>query len=227
MVTHLLSNASPSDESVNPSRTHATSRNAALLQGIFRDGTTSEAFLQRSSLFDRVRDHHHHQQQQHHHHHSTPAAPQSANADRRALQQKSAHLHCLYGRPILNVGRLRSHRTYPFACSKVYDMREYTVDTRGGPFLADGSDGVDWEKVEAILVVLSSNVGPRRIVSQIFGEIWDKPFAGSWSDSFKAPPPRDLTSLEARDPYGVTGTWYRVCYPPPLLNPNTLLLLST
>ncbi|KAI8679778.1 F-box domain-containing protein [Fusarium keratoplasticum] len=204
IVTHLLKNASPSDESVNPSRTHATSRNAALLQRIFRDGTTSEAFLQRSSLFERVRDHHHH---------SASAAPQSVNADRRAIQQKSAHLHCLHGRPILNAGRLRSHRTYPFACSKVYDMREYTMNSRWGPFLADGSDGVDWEKVEAILVVLSNNVGPRRKVPQIFGEIWDKPFSGSWSDSFKVPPPRDLTSLEARDPYGVTGTWYRiVCF---------------
>ncbi|EEU40885.1 uncharacterized protein NECHADRAFT_58210 [Fusarium vanettenii 77-13-4] len=198
IVTHLLKNASPSDESVNPSRTHATSRNAALLQRIFRDGTTSEAFLQRSSLFERVRDHHHHS--------ASAAAPQSVNADRRAIQQKSAHLHCLHGRPILNAGRLRSHRTYPFACSKVYDMREYTMNSRWGPFLADGSDGVDWEKVEAILVVLSNNVGPRRKVPQIFGEIWDKPFSGSWSDSFKVPPPRDLTSLEARDPYGVTGT---------------------
>ncbi|RSM18436.1 hypothetical protein CDV31_002761 [Fusarium ambrosium] len=203
-VTHLLKNASASDDSVNPSRTHSTSRNAALLQRIFRDGTTSEAFLQRSSLFERVHDHHRH---------STSAAPQSVNAERRAIHQKSAHLHCLYGRPILNAGRLRSHRTYPFACSKVYDMREYTENTRWGPFLADGSDGVDWEKVEAILVVLSNNVGPRRMVSQIFGEIWDKPFSGSWPDSFKVPPPRDITSLEARDPYGVTGTWRQiVCF---------------
>lgn len=99
-------------------------------------------------------------------------------------------------------------------------MREYTMNSRWGPFLADGSDGVDWEKVEAILVVLSNNVGPRRKVPQIFGEIWDKPFSGSWSDSFKVPPPRDLTSLEARDPYGVTGTWYRVCYPPSSLTPS-------
>ncbi|KAM0431842.1 hypothetical protein ACHAPT_005093 [Fusarium lateritium] len=203
-VTRLLQNASPSHDPAGLSRTHETSRNAALLQRIFRDGTTSEAFLQRSSLFERVHDHHRH---------SGPSYPQSANADRKAIQQKSAHLHCLYGRPILNAGRLRSHRTYPFACSKVYDMRQYTMSTRWGPFMDDGSDGVDWEKVEAILVVLSNNVGPRRMVSQIFGEIWDKPFLGSWPGSFKAPPMRDMTSLEARDPYGVTGTWYRiVCF---------------
>lgn len=129
---------------------------------------------------------------------------------RRVLHQKSAHLHCLYGRPILNVGRLRSTRTYPLACSKVYDLRQYSRQTHWGPFLNDGSDGVDWEKVEAILIVLGYNIGRKRIVARIFGEIWDSPFAGSWSNSYMASPPRDMSSLEARDPYGVTGTWYRV-----------------
>lgn len=74
----------------------------------------------------------------------------------------------------------------------------------------DGSFNVDWEKVEAILIVLGHNIGPRRVVTRLFGEIWDSPFSGSYHNSFMAPPPRDITSLEARDPYGVTGTWYRV-----------------
>ncbi|KAM5348214.1 hypothetical protein ACJ41O_008038 [Fusarium nematophilum] len=204
IITRLLRNASPSGEAANFSRTHSASRNAALLQRLFHDDTTSEAFLQRSSLFERLRsDLRYH----------GPLDAVSADTACRSLHQKSAHLHCLYGRPILNVGRLRSTRTYPFACSRVYDLREYTQRTRWGPFLDDGSDGVDWEKVEAILVVLGHNIGSKRLVARIFGEIWDSPFSGSWPQSYMAPPSRALSSLEARDPYGVTGTWHQiVCF---------------
>ncbi|KAF4975139.1 hypothetical protein FZEAL_8038 [Fusarium zealandicum] len=203
-VTRLLHNASSSGEAANFSRTHSVSRNAALLQSLFRERTTSEAFLQGSSLFERLRSDLRQQAR---------TGSQSTDPACKALHRKSAHLHCLYGSPILNVGRLRSTRTYPFACSKVYDLREYTRLTRWGPFLDDGSDRVDWEKVEAILIVLGTNIGSRRLVARIFGEIWDSPFSGSWPDSYMAPPQRDISSLEARDPYGVTGTWYRiVCF---------------
>ncbi|KAJ4270280.1 hypothetical protein NW762_001956 [Fusarium torreyae] len=208
IFTRLLSNASPSGEAINFSRTHATSRNAALLQRLFAQDETLEAFFQGSSLFDRLRNDHRQINR------GSPAAPMSTDDACRSLQQKSAHLHCLYGKPILNVGRLRSTRTYPYACAKVYDLRQYTRDTRWGPFMSDGSDRVDWEKVEAILIVLGHNIGSRRLIARIFGDVWNAPFLGSWSNSYMAPPPsRDISSLEARDPYGVTGTWYRiVCF---------------
>ncbi|KAF5238653.1 hypothetical protein FAUST_5379 [Fusarium austroamericanum] len=200
-VTRLLKNASPSpDNTTTFSTTQAPSRNAALLQRMFSKDETVEAFLQGSSLFNRLRD-----EVRQVNRDVTPA-PTSTGHAHRALQRKSAHLHCLYSKPILNVGRLRSTRTYPYACSKVYDLREYTDRSGWGPFMNDGSFNVDWEKVEAILIVLGHNIGTRRRVARIFGEIWDSPFSGSFSNSFMAPPPRDITSLEARDPYSITGT---------------------
>ncbi|KAF4457008.1 hypothetical protein F53441_1023 [Fusarium austroafricanum] len=201
-VTNLLKNASPShDESMNLSKTHAPSRNVALLQSLFSRDDTAEAFLQGSSLFSRLR-----QQPSR----DGTSAQTSSDDAYKALQQKSAHLHCLYSRPILNVGRLRSMKTYPFACSKVYDLRQFTDNTGWGPFKDDGSFSVDWEKVEAVLIVLGHNIGAKRLIKRIFAEVWDSPFSGSFQNSFTAPPPRDISSLEARDPYGVTGTWYRI-----------------
>jgi hypothetical protein len=200
-VIRLLKNASPSsDDTTTFSQTQAPSRNAARLQGLFTKNETVEAFLQGSSLFNRLRDDARQVSR------DGTSAPTSTDNAHRVLQQKSAHLHCLYSKPILNVGRLRSTRTYPFACSKVYDLRQYTERTGWGPFMNDGSFNVDWEKVEAILIVLGHNIGSRRLVARIFGEVWDSPFSGSFANSFMAPPPRDITSLEARDPYGVTGT---------------------
>ncbi|EMT60384.1 hypothetical protein FOC4_g10011653 [Fusarium odoratissimum] len=197
-VTRLLKNASPShDEAINLSKTHAPSRNVAHLQSLFSRDDTAEAFLQGSSLFNRLR-----RQPTR----DSISAPTSCDDGYRTLQQQSAHLHCLYSRPILNVGRLRSMKTYPYACSKVYDLRQFTQNTGWGPFKDDGTFNVDWEKVEAILIVLGHNIGARRQIARIFAEVWDSPFSGSFQNSFMAPPPRDITSLEARDPYGVTGT---------------------
>ncbi|KAF4503660.1 hypothetical protein FAGAP_106 [Fusarium agapanthi] len=197
-VTRLLKNASPShDEAINLSKTRAPSRNVAHLQSLFSRDDTAEAFLQGSSLFNRLR-----RQPTR----DSISAPTSCDDGYRTLQQKSAHLHCLYSRPILNVGRLRSMKTYPYACSKVYDLRQFTQNTGWGPFKDDGTFNVDWEKVEAILIVLGHNIGARRQIARIFAGVWDSPFSGSFQNSFMAPPPRDITSLEARDPYGVTGT---------------------
>lgn len=135
--------------------------------------------------------------------------------DQTKTHQRSAQLHCLYGTPIQNVGRLRSERTYPFACSTVYDMRGHTARTRWGPFRDDGSGRVDWEKVEAVMIVLGYNIQSKRFVAKLFSDVWSTPFSGSWARSYMptpAPsPPPELSSLELSDPYGVTGTWYRVC----------------
>ena len=47
---------------------------------------------------------------------------------------------------ILQLACRRSSRMYPFACSKVYDLRQYSARTMWGPFLDDCSMRVDWEK---------------------------------------------------------------------------------
>lgn len=81
----------------------------------------------------------------------------------------------------------------------------------------DGSWRVDWEKVEAILVVLGNNIHSKRFVSKLFTDVWDSPFSGSWPRSFLSTnqpvPESDVSPLDAQDPYGITGTWYRVCAP--------------
>lgn len=75
-------------------------------------------------------------------------------------------------------------RLHPLARSKVYDMREHTPGTVWGPFLdrgaaggASGDDGegllVDWEKVEAILVLLARKVRWRRFNRfPMIGNVW-------------------------------------------------------
>ncbi|RDA86120.1 hypothetical protein CP532_1147 [Ophiocordyceps camponoti-leonardi (nom. inval.)] len=198
-VDRLLSLARSKGRTTDNSHTHAASRNAQLLARLFKEPSTREAFLQRSFLFERVRR-------------GGAGALRLSDPPQRH-HQLSAKLHCLYGRPILNIGRLRSTRTYPFAVSKVYDLRHFTARTRWGPFLDDGSDGVDWEKVEAILIVLGYNLSLRRVM-KLFADVWDSPFSGTWPRSYiPSPVPGpgpSLTPLEASDPYGVTGTWYRV-----------------
>lgn len=130
-------------------------------------------------------------------------------------QQLSAKLHCLYGVPIEYPKRIRCTPVYPYAASKVYDLRQYTDKTYWGPFLDDGSQDVDWEKVEAIMVVLGHNL-------QIFSERthgsfkprWAEPFSGANPESYIAPYLPGLEGpsipLDLRDPYNVTGTWLRV-----------------
>jgi hypothetical protein len=191
----LLLQASSTGYAVETSDTQYASRNVDFLNSLFDNELNREAFLQKSSLFERV--------------YRSQHLLSSENLTKEQRQQ-SAKLHCLYGKPILKIGRLRSARTYPYACSKVYDIRQYTAQTRWGPFMNDGSDRVDWEKVEAILLVLGNNVYAKKL-TRLFSDIWDNPFSGSWKGSFISSPSPDITSLDAMDPYGVTGTWYRVC----------------
>lgn len=102
----------------------------------------------------------------------------------------------------------------PFACSKVYDLRQYTEQTHWGPFMDDGSDRTDWEKVEAIMLVLGSNLnrlGLNRF--PICKNFWDMPFAGVWPGSYMPLPILEREKGDGEefdDPYGITGTWLRV-----------------
>lgn len=75
-------------------------------------------------------------------------------------------------------------KLYPYAVAKVYDLREYTNKTRWGPFRADGSEKVDWEKMEAILLVLRANIKLKELDRiPMVGNVWNTPFAGCWEGS--------------------------------------------
>lgn len=145
-------------------------------------------------------------------------------------QQLSAKLHCLYGVPIAAVRKtcesspprypLR-HDTaaiHPYARARVYDLRQHTEDgTFWGPFLDDGLQTVDWEKLEAIMIILDYNLRRSTEVHRQYEgmvELQEKPWVGATPHSFISPPqsvPMEPTlPLEAQDPYNITGTWMRV-----------------
>lgn len=182
------------------------SKNLELLSKLFEFGDNRDTFFCNSALFHRAR--------------GLPYPYREPTFEER---QASAKLHSLYGVPFLSFGRTRSSRTYPYACSKVYDLRNYTDFTLWGPFMEDGSEKVDWERVEAIMVVLGHNLQLLTTrTSGIFKYIWAKPFAGAVPNSYRSPSnphgeagdgSRDNRdpALDAMDPYNVTGTYMRVC----------------
>lgn len=91
----------------------------------------------------------------------------------------SAKLHCLHGSPIEDTTTSDSEPIYPYACSRVYDLRNYTAGTLWGPFVDDGSCAVDWEMMEAIMVVLGHNLRQCRVFSNpLIQPLWSRPFAG-------------------------------------------------
>ncbi|KAH8889666.1 hypothetical protein GQ53DRAFT_187850 [Thozetella sp. PMI_491] len=176
-VTRLLEHASPEDHVQREIRsvTYAKSRNTDWLTKLFSSSAVQDAFFARSLLFDRAR-----------------GAAGNFQEPPKLEHQQSAKLHCLYGVPLLKFGRTRSTRMYPFACSKVYDLRQYTPATHWGPFMNDGSDRVDWEKVEAIMLVLGNNIKDRGLDRYpIFSNFWTTPFAGSWPKSYIRWPPAE------------------------------------
>lgn len=225
-ISYLLENSAS-----NPD----TSLNIQLLKEQFADTANIDALLCSSALFARAggKD-------------QIPAATER-------LRQLSAKLHCMYGVPIDEIPsrssfhiwrpdvqnspsaytRLQSRPrvTHTYARAKVYDLRQYTHGTLWGPFRDDGTQRVDWEKVEAIMIVLGFNL--RRFTDRTDGRfpfIWNEPFEAATPNSFKSRPLdaatpvtkdseehehqvkiRELAlSLDAQDPYGVTGTWMRV-----------------
>ncbi|KAK6339992.1 hypothetical protein TWF730_001768 [Orbilia blumenaviensis] len=178
-------------------RNSTTSKNLNFLEQVF-DKLNLDALLCRSSLFE----------------------PEGAGdvthgaASTEFERQLSAKLHCYYGIPIDPRTR-KSNPTHPWARSRVYDLRNYDTNTMWGPFRADGSGRVDWEKMEAIMIVLGFNM-------KILVEESDVPFNAIWAVRFRGAVPYSAPyqkhslanelelSLDARDPYGVTGTWLRV-----------------
>lgn len=118
-VTRLLARSASQGGRPRLSVTYQASRNTHVLRNCFSGPSTVEAFLCQSFLFQRAR---------------APIKnfdqPKQFPTEDRLM---SAKLHCLFGDMVLTYGRTRSSRTYPFACSKVYDIREYTHKTRWGP----------------------------------------------------------------------------------------------
>ncbi|KUI68488.1 hypothetical protein VM1G_03941 [Cytospora mali] len=213
-TTRLLHRSASQGARHRLSVTYNASRNTNILRECFSSPSTIDAFLCQSFLFQRARG---------------PVKDFGHKQPPDEERQMSAKLHCLYGVPILNHGSTRGSKTYPFACSKVYDIREYTQRTRWGPFLDEGpgpigsegneeaqkgvpEDRVDWEKVEAIMIVLWANMSSKGLDRlPVFKHFWDVPFAGCWPNSYiPSPTNRRVTSLELEDPYDVTGTWLRV-----------------
>lgn len=146
-------------------------------------------------------------------------------------RQLSAKLHCLYGVPVQFLPRtstnthhnLRANKgvkLHPFARSLVYDLRQHSEHSLWGPFRSDGSDKIDWEKLEGLMMILSYNIHhfADRYSAHGLSLIppWDTPFAGATPYSLQLPP-RSLEierpptlPVDLRDPYNVTGVWMRV-----------------
>lgn len=139
--------------------------------------------------------------------------------------QMSAELHCLYGTMVRRYSDdSADFDTYPHAAAKVYDIRSFTRSSGWGPFMADGSGRGDWEKIEAILIVLRHNALCKGLLKfSIVSEIWNRPFGGVWPQSYlpirreadTSPDEPEPEPLGLEDPYNVTGTWMRVSVPCP------------
>ncbi|KAH8197197.1 hypothetical protein TruAng_008651 [Truncatella angustata] len=209
-VNQLLQRASSDGERAAPSATYGHSRNAEFLSQLFANPENQKVFLEQSFLYERA-------------HFKLPQHASFADPPK-AEHQQSAKLHCLYGVPLLHSTRSghgyatrATSKMGPFACSKVYDLRQYTERTRWGPFMDDGSDRTDWEKVEAIMLCLGSNLDKLGLNKfPICRQFWSVPFAGVWPGSYMRLPmlgpdkANQEGDEELDDPYGITGTWLRV-----------------
>ncbi|KXJ95403.1 hypothetical protein Micbo1qcDRAFT_230668 [Microdochium bolleyi] len=222
-VTALLRNATTEGPRASTSATHPASRNAQLLASLFADETSQAAFLCRSSIYERARAEtiYRPSNTTNNNNNDDDSGNGSGSADTGASndtdsghssiddvlmsdRMRSAKLHCLYGKPV-HYAHPESHRTRhsrmrPFACSRVYDLRQYTTQTRWGPFMGGGSDGgsgsggdadlrVDWEMVEAIMIVLGANLRNLGLETYpIYKNFWATPFAGVWPNSYLGMP---------------------------------------
>jgi len=97
----------------------------------------------------------------------------------------------------------------------VYDLRNYTEETMWGPFLPDGKATVDWEKMEAAMIVLGHNLREfNKSTDGIFKSVWTSPWLGTSPGSFNPLSlmelPEPLPPPKPEDPYNIEGTWIRV-----------------
>jgi hypothetical protein len=180
------------------------SLNVQVLTELFENRDNQEAFLCNSTIFARARR----------------AMKGSVPDPGRSYEERqmSAKLHTLYGVPIDLPRRARFNGAYPYACSVLYDLRNYNQDNMWGPY-KDHLATADWERLEAIMVVLGHNL---RMFTEnahgIFRPLWSVPWQGASPDSFhpnvtfgklKEPPAPPMNPL---DPYNISGTWMRVSF---------------
>ncbi|KAI9727464.1 MAG: hypothetical protein M1828_006406 [Chrysothrix sp. TS-e1954] len=173
------------------------SKNLEFLAGHFENQANIDAFLCRSSLFGEE---------------GLNTQPSATSAESRQL---SAKLHCYYGVPIDPCGR-RVKPSHPFARARVYDLRNYTDGTLWGPFNDDGSQQIDWEKMESTMIVLGYNLrmfneraqgrSPARR-TKVFTGIAPRSFIPHPSHPLRQQP---YPSIIDEDPYDITGEWMRV-----------------
>lgn len=116
--------------------------------------------------------------------------PDDLPADTVALRQLSARLHIYSALPMevrqseyLEVDN--TEYLHPFARSRLYDLRRYKESNFWGPFMDDGSGRIDWEKVQAIYVVLG--YGLRMLSERVPGSMntsltWGMGFNGDAGD---------------------------------------------
>ncbi|KAH6710998.1 F-box domain-containing protein [Leptodontidium sp. MPI-SDFR-AT-0119] len=174
-TTTLLQTASPTPQSSNITLLKAhisTSRPST---------TNLEAFLSQSQTYNRA-----------------SLSPTKTHAHTHAsltplpLRQASAKLHVLYGKPLLLPRRTHFQTPYPYAVSMVYDLRNYTEETLWGPYMGDGLATVDWEKLEAVMLVLGHNVESFRnsIGEQML------PRGLVWKEGWRGASPYSYTSVD-------------------------------
>ncbi|EJD04228.1 uncharacterized protein FOMMEDRAFT_121835 [Fomitiporia mediterranea MF3/22] len=90
----------------------------------------------------------------------------------------------------------------------VYDMRNYMRENHWGPFMADKSSCVNWKHVEAIIVVIYSNL-------MDLGGLWPDTRPPAHLDAIRAysAPTSNSHTRDPRDWAGIEGTWRRyVCF---------------
>ncbi|KAF2713940.1 hypothetical protein K504DRAFT_462407 [Pleomassaria siparia CBS 279.74] len=176
------------------------SLNKHILRTWFGNSQNLDIVMSRSSLYERC----------------GTASQQPANEEED--RQLSAKMHCLHGIPGNSLGR-RSLSTHPHARSRVYDLRNYTDQTKWGPFREDGSMRVDWEMIESIMIVLAynSNMCCRRNMPR-FQPIWSDPFEGVVKHGTQTEYKMTILKepeipIEMKDPYNISGLWSRiVCF---------------
>ncbi|PSN75125.1 hypothetical protein BS50DRAFT_671357 [Corynespora cassiicola Philippines] len=175
------------------------SRNQRELVEAFEIPQNLDSFLYRSSLYKRA------------------GTESQKAAEDEEDRQMSAKLHCLYGTPSTTIGR-RGLSTHPFARSHVYDLRNYTDETRWGPWRNDGSMKVDWEMVECLMIILSYNSSLCcRRATPGFRPPWTEPFDGVIAQRKPLDKPvlplEPSIPLDMKDPFDISGIWSRiVCF---------------
>lgn len=103
----------------------------------------------------------------------------------------------------------------------MYDLRQHNESNVWGPFKDNTEREVDWEKIEAIMLISDHNLKRLPPACDLNGSGllpgWTTPFKGaapySYVTSATAIPREPSVPLEAQDPYNITGTWTRiVCF---------------